>query len=485
MIPILNPNDMYSLDSHLINNIGIESKLLMENAAVYISNNLKEIVTIGSKILIICGPGNNGGDGLALVRHLHNEYKVSFVIVGNKENQSEDNKYNFNLLKSLDITESDINTVNFNDFDCIIDSIYGIGSRLPLDEVISEIIDSINKTKCLKIAIDIPTGLNSLNGIASESTFKSDYTYTMYAEKTGLLLNDGKDYSGDIIVMDLGIPRNVVVAYSNIFKYSELNSLRRENNTSKFNYGKCVVIAGSESMSGAAALTCNASISSGAGLVYLITTNKNYNILPEIITKVVNDYDESMLNNNDIKHLIDKSDSIVIGPGLGKSTEITNMINSILESYPNKKYIIDADAISILDLSKKYSQNITITPHLGEFANLLGKEKKDIIENLVDLVKETAFNMKINILLKGATSIISDGEEVILVSDGVPEMATAGSGDVLSGILGSQVNLDSNSKYLHIIANSALTHINAAKISLKNSSKLIASDIIKGLKCIK
>ncbi|MER3328307.1 MAG: NAD(P)H-hydrate dehydratase, partial [Candidatus Kapaibacterium sp.] len=290
------------------------------------------------------------------------------------------------------------------------------------------------------MAIDIPTGLDGNTGIAYISTFNADYTYTMYAEKTGLLLNDGKDYSGKVEVLDLGIPKSIINTYSKIYKYDKIKFLKRKNNTSKFNYGKSLVVAGSESMSGAASLTCNAAISAGAGLVYLITTEKHNCLYSEIITTKVSEYSSTILNNKEIQILIEKSDSIVIGPGLGKSIEINEMINSLIEKYPNKKYIIDADGISALDNNKLYNQNITITPHNGEFANLIGKKRLEIIDNLVDLVKDTAKKMKVNILLKGATSIISDGEEVILISDGGPELATAGSGDVLSGILGAQIN---------------------------------------------
>ncbi len=485
MIPILKPREMYSLDSYLINNVGIDSKLLMENAALYSSIKIREILPLKSKILILCGVGNNGGDGLALVRHLYNEYNVTYVVIGDRVRQTLNNKYNYDLLQTLDITENKHENLIFDNYDCIIDSIYGIGGKSPLQLELTNIIQSINKADCLKIAMDIPTGLDSETGIASESTFKADYTYTMYAEKTGLLLNDGKDYSGKVIVLDLGVPKRLIDSYSSIYKYNKIIYLERKSNTSKFDYGKCVIIAGSKNMSGAASLACNAAISAGAGLVYLITTHIHSSLFPEIITNEVSEYNKLMLLAEEIQPLLYKSDSIVIGPGLGKSNEITEMINSIILEYPNIRFIIDADGINALDYNKEYNQNITITPHIGEFAYLIGMNRLDIIDSLVDLVKETAKKMKVNILLKGPTSIISDGEEVIFVSDGIPKMATAGSGDVLSGILGAQVNQTISHNNLHTIANAALTHIYAAKHSLNSSNSIIASDIIKGLKCIK
>lgn len=485
MIPILTPKEMYSLDSYLISNVGNESKLLMENAAVYTSHKIREILPIKSKILILCGVGNNGGDGLALVRHLANYYAVSYVLIGDRVKQTIDNKYNYEILQKLNLVEVQFEDLNLNNFDCIIDAIFGIGGKSPLSEEVAEIIYKINETDCTKIAIDIPTGLDGETGIAYTTTFKADYTYTMYAEKNGLLLNDGKDYSGKVEVLNLGIPQRLINPYASIYKYNNILSLQRKHNTSKFDYGKCLVLAGSENMSGAAALTCNAAISTGAGLVYLITTNKHNSLYPEIIAYTVDEYNPNILNNSDIRKLLDNSNSIVIGPGIGKSNEISKLIVSIIDSYPNKKFIIDADGISALEYNSVYSKNITITPHIGEFANLIGKDRLEITDKLIILVKETASKMNINILLKGTTTIISDGEDVILVSDGIPEMATAGSGDVLSGILGAQVNHNLFSNFIELIANAALTHINAAKNALNNNHSLIASDIIKGLKCIK
>lgn len=484
MIPILTPKEMYSLDSHLINNVGIESKLLMENAAVYTSHKIRELLPLNSNILILCGVGNNGGDGLAIVRHLVNDYNVSYTLIGDISKQTNDNKYNYDILKGLMLEKKEKEDIHFNNYDCIIDSLLGIGGKPPLNEELTDIVLKANSSECIRIAIDIPTGLNSETGEAFPTTFKADYTFTMYAEKTGMLLNDGKDYCGKIITLDLGVPQRLISSYSKIQKYNTISLLKRNNNTSKFYYGKCIVIAGSESMSGAAALTCNSAISAGAGLVYLITTNIHYGLYPEIIAYEIDKYSTTILNYNNINELLNKSDSIVIGPGLGKSNEITEMINSIIDKYSDKKIIIDADGISSLECNMVYRQNITITPHLGEFANLIGSNRNDITNNLVTLVKETAKKMNINILLKGPTTIITDGEDVLFVSDGIPEMATAGSGDVLSGILGAQVNHNLCPTYLQIIANSALAHVNAAKMALISKNSIIATDIIKGLKCI-
>lgn len=484
MIPIIKPNEMYNLDSYLIDNVGIPSMLLMENAAFRSSSIINTILPAYSKILILCGIGNNGGDGLALVRHLNNNYKVEYLLVGDREKQSNDNKSNLQILINLGINEL-TDDLDYNTYDCIIDSLFGIGMKLPLKTEVSQLIEKVNSTKSLKIAIDLPTGLDSLTGKADISTFKADYTLTMYAGKTGLLLNDGKDYSGIVNVLDLGIPIEIIYKFSNFNKYIKYKHLIRKSNSSKFDYGKCLIIAGSESMSGAAALTANAAISAGAGLVYLCTTTVNQKLFPEIITKKIENYTTSIYKDLSFIEIVNKCDSIVIGPGLGKSESISNMVNYIIDNYKSKNIIIDADAISVLNINSKYNNNITITPHIGEFSNLIGIEREIVANLLPDIVMETAKKMNLNILLKGSTTVLSDGEELLFVSDGVPQMATAGSGDVLSGILGAQINHGICDNNLQNIANACLLHVEAAKYSLISKSNIVASDIIEGIKCIK
>lgn len=484
MLPIIKPKEMFELDSYLINNVGIPSLLLMENAASQSASYINNILPSNSKILIICGTGNNGGDGLALFRHLCNNYNVEYTIVGNKNKLSKENEINFTILNRMVFSEITDN-IDFNNYDCIIDSILGIGLKLPLKLELSELIKKINLSSAIKIAIDLPTGLDPLTGIADTNTFNADYTLTMYAEKTGLLLNDGKDYSGIIKSFELGIPKNIFFQHSNIRKYTQYKQLVRANNTSKFDYGKCLIIAGSENMPGAAELTANACISSGAGLVYLCTTSISNNIFSEIITYKVDEYSIDIFKESSLEELLNKCDSIVIGPGLGKSKIKSDLINYIIENYNSKNIILDADAITTLDYNKKYYSNITITPHIGEFSDLLSIDRKLIESKLPDIVQETAKKMNLNILLKGSTTIISDGEDLLFVAGGVPEMATAGSGDVLSGIIGAQINQNICGNSLQNIANACLLHIEATKYSLKDKYNIIASDIIEGIRCIK
>lgn len=485
MKPILKPKDMYELDTYLIEKIGIASNILMENAAVYSSNFINKKLKHNSKILILCGVGNNGGDGLALVRHLITNQNVNFIVIGDKSKFTNDSSINYNILKSLEINELALSKVNFSEYDCIIDALLGIGSRLPLKNDLKKLIQSVNETSALKFAIDVPTGLDAVTGIADKITFQANYTLTMYAAKTGLYLNDGKDFTGKVKVLNLGIPENTIHRFSSFKRFKQIRLLKRKNNSSKFDYGKCLVIGGSKNMKGAGVMSSNAAISAGAGIVYYCSTDIGDSIFPEIITLKIKRYDESIHNNMNFIDIAKKCNTIVVGPGLGKSNLNSGMINTLIDSYSDKIIIIDADGINALDSNRKYNNNIVITPHLGEFSNLIKKDIKQILNNLPVLVLNTAKKMNINILLKGPTSLISNGEEVIFVTDGIPQMATAGSGDVLSGILGAQLNQNLCGNLIENIANSTLNHIKASKLALKFKSNIIATDIIKGLKCIK
>lgn len=485
MIPIINPQQMYQLDDFLINNVRIPSLLLMENAALQSAYIINKLLKEMSSILILCGTGNNGGDGLSLVRQLHNIHNVDYTIVGKKEKFSIDAKTNFDILQNMNLFEINEKDILYEKYDCIIDAMLGIGSKSPLRSNLSEIIEKTKYSKSIKVSIDIPTGLDALTGVADNNTFTADYTLTMYAEKPGLLLNDGKDYSGQIITLDLSIANDIIDKFSTISKYNETKRLLRKNNTSKFDYGKCFIIAGSQYMSGAGALAANACITAGSGIVYLCTTKVNSNLYPENISFEVDSYSSEIFNDESIRSIIDNCGSIVIGPGVGKSDSIGEMLDYLISNYKDKYIIIDADAISYLNVDKVYTQNIIITPHIGEFSNLIEVSRTDLKSILVEKVKETAAKMNINIVLKGSTTIISDGEETLFVSEGMPEMATAGSGDVLSGIIGAHINQNICGNELENIANAVLTHINAAKYALESNNSIIASDIILGLKCIK
>ncbi len=483
MFPVLKPKEMYNLDEHLINVVGISEEKLMEGAALSCKAYIDGIIPKNSSVLVVCGTGNNGGDGLALARHLNNEHDINFAIVGDKAKLNNSANINYNILTNLEVNEVDLDIIIFDDYDVIIDSILGIGSNGYLNEKLCKLMQKINSTDSIRIAIDLPTGINPENGIVENGKcFKSDYTITMYSYKTGMLLNDGKDYCGKIFVADLGINSKLIQSQSTYKLFTNRVLLKKSNNSSKFDYGKVLIIAGSNEMPGAACLTANSAISSGAGLVYLFTPKKDINLYSEVICIEEKSFDNIFNGNYDY---INKVDSVVIGPGLGKNTKSEELVYKVIEKYTHTSLIIDADALNYIDINKTYSHNITLTPHIVEFARIIGVDTKTILKDIPSYVRETAKRMNLNILLKGPTTVISNGEDVVFVTNGIPEMATAGSGDVLSGILGAYINYNVFDKKSENIANAAFIHNESAQIALESKNNLIASDIYKAIQCIK
>jgi NAD(P)H-hydrate epimerase len=485
MKSLLTPEEMYDLDSYLIKNIGIPESSLMESAALSSVNIITNLYQSKKKILVLCGTGNNGGDGLAIARHLNTSQKVDFAIYGDKEKFNTLIKNNYEVNKRFGVNEIDIDNINFDDYDLIIDAILGIGSNGILKGKLKDLVNNVNSSSATKISIDIPTGLNPKNGIVEEDCIMSSHTITMYAYKTGLFLNSGKDYVGEVHLVDLGVPNHVINRHSSIKLFTDSVVIKKFNNSSKFDYGKLLIIAGSSEMPGAGCLASNSAISSGAGLVYLVSSGKDNNLYSEVIPISDDKFSDYINGKEDTIPYIQKVDSVIIGPGLGKNNYTESLISFILRRYSESSIIVDADALNYINIDKIYSKNIVLSPHIVEFSRIIRKDVKEIIKDLPKYVKEAAEKMNVNIILKGPTTIISDGKDVIFVINGIPNMATAGSGDILTGILGAYLHFNLFKTKLENIANSVYLHNEAAIIASSKKNTLIASDIYKAVQCLK
>ncbi|MFN3194723.1 MAG: NAD(P)H-hydrate dehydratase [Chlorobiota bacterium] len=485
MNSLLTPKEMYNLDSYLIKEIGIPESSLMESAANSCVNFIKKLYPSSKKVLVVCGTGNNGGDGLAIAKYLNVSYKVDFTIYGDKSSFNKLTENNYRINKSLDIKELELGNINFDEYDIIIDAILGIGSSGILNEELKILVNSINNSNSTRISIDIPTGLNPLNGLVKDKSIKSDFTITMYGYKTGLLLNSGKDFSGEIHIADLGVPKEIIDNHSSYRLFSGRKLLNKTNNSSKFDYGKILIIAGSYEMPGAGSLASNSAISTGAGLVYLISSGRDNNLYSEVIPISDDIYSDYINGKEDLIPYIKNINTVIIGPGLGKNNNTESLVSIILSKYNESSIIIDADALNYINIDNTYSNNIVLTPHIVEFSRIIRKDVKEILKDLPKSVKEAAKKMNVNILLKGPTTIISDGEDVIFVSNGIPNMATAGSGDVLTGILGAYLHFNLFNTKIENIANSVYIHNEAAILASTKNNTLIASDIYKAVQCLK
>lgn len=440
---IPNAIQMKNADQYTINTLNIPSLELMEQAAISCVEVLKENNFNLSHVCIVCGSGNNGGDGFAIARLLSNEgIKVSVVMAGNADRCTPETKHQIHRLLNTDVQI--INNYNFSDYTVIIDAIFGVGLSRTIEGRYYQLIEHLNCSSAVKISVDIPSGICADNGNVLGIAFKSDYTVTFQNRKLGHLIYPGKDYCGKVIVKDIGISNDsfknncdLAVIY-NPKEYRKMFPIRMAD-SHKGSYGKLLIIAGTKGMSGAAYMNALSAYMCGAGLVQIYTAEENRIILqtqlPEAIISTYNDYDDK-----ELLKLIQWADTICIGSGIG-TTDISRKIlkTVILES--EVPCVIDADGLNILSkhmwyLDKTKHKNFILTPHMKEMSRLSGLDIDTIKRNRVPIMTEFAEKYKVTCVLKDSITMVkSNGEYTVINTSGNSSMAKAGSGDVLAGII--------------------------------------------------
>lgn len=449
---ILTPEEMRAADRRAIEYYGVPSIVLMENAArssaIFIEKIIQEKKLNKPKFIFFCGSGNNGGDGFALARHLFDKYELIVYWIGDESKMTEETQMNFVSAKKLGIpiikleNEKDVEEINF-DADFIVDALIGVGGSEDIRGLAKGILRKLQEVSATKIAIDCPTGLNSLTGMANELCFRADYTITMFTYKLGLFVNQGPDYCGRVFVANLGVPNIIVsnIAKTYAFEKEDIKNFlpQRQRVSSKFDYGRVLIIAGSERYPGAACLTANASIKTGAGLTILASTSFHPALLPEVIRLPVPATDSGSISSKAYKLIeeeLEKCDSIAIGPGLTDSEESLTLVQKIILEYKERKRIVvDADGLRAIGTSFQLNKNIVLTPHAGELSRLIGESREVVEHSSYIKAKEWAKKLGCIIHLKYVPSVTTDGEESYLCLAGNPGLATGGSGDVLTGII--------------------------------------------------
>lgn len=484
------------IDDYAINNLNIPSIILMENAARSAADIIAMYISKTSKILVLCGLGNNGGDGHAIARHLYNNSycNIEIIVVGDIKKATIDNNINHRINKSMCLTinyinsKDDLNKLD-NKYDVVIDALVGIGGNHILKGILPQLIAIINRFEAIKFAIDISTGLNCNNGYSDVNSFVANHTITMFSPKIGLYINEGPKISGIIHNAYLGVSNQIIKTYSNnyILEESDIQVLKpkRKKVSSKFDFGRILIIGGSDKYSGAAALTSNACIKSGVGLVELFSTKFHTALLPEIIQirALSNSSGNLAYNNIDfLNTIISNYNVLVIGPGLSNDNESISLVKELIYNNLNKKIIIDADGLRAIELGRKLSKNIIITPHIFEFINTFQLNKNDVLSNPYHFAKLISIEYECIVLLKYIPTIITNGSESYYNIGGNNGMSTAGAGDVLSGIIAYfAAHYDSL-----LLAGSmgALIHSLVGDIyaSRYNVESLTASDLINHLK---
>ena len=455
---ILSIDEARSVDRHTSKELGIQSETLMRNAGNAVAEKVKKMLAVdsGIRVLLLCGKGNNGGDGYAAAELLVSWGFDCFIYSSVAQNQISGEAKTFHdrcAESGLEITyELKSSDISLSDFDLILDGLLGTGIKGQVRPDTAEWIYAINESNVPILSIDIPSGVNGDSGQISGSAVKADITVTLGFLKQGIVLEPGASLAGEITVADIGYPEE---AFDKLKTDKKLinHTLAKQSltpplpDTYKHRQGKVLVIAGSIGFTGACCLTSNGALRTGAGLV-IAAVPASLNIiyeskLTEVITAPLSDGGSGHFRLDDFAILEEKlewCDTLIIGPGLGTDNESLDFAKAVLDKC-SKPILIDADALRLfhgnLDLFGKLKSDFVITPHHGEAAQLLNVEKEVVAFDPFGFALEVSSKIGGTIVLKGAPTLVATDNSITANITGHQGLATGGSGDVLSGIIGS------------------------------------------------
>ncbi|MFL3006101.1 MAG: NAD(P)H-hydrate dehydratase [Candidatus Neomarinimicrobiota bacterium] len=448
------------------------------------------------EILVICGKGNNGGDGFAAASILKdNNYNVNIhTLVSEKEISGEGLKYFLECKKKGVLISFSLEIQNSSFPDLIIDGLFGTGLSRAISPKIFKYIQWVNQSNSKVLAIDIPSGLNGDTGEVCSIAVKADKTITFGYPKLGMILKKGPEYCGQIIEKDIGFPEisDTILGGISWTKFSEEKCKeflkKPELDNHKYTSGKVLIIAGSKGMTGAAILSTSAALRSGAGLT-ITTTPSSLNYIYETnliegITFSLPDEDRGYLDISHYDSIMEKvewADSVLIGPGLGRSKSTQLLIKKLVK-FIDKPLILDADGLfpfsdSLNKLSSKKTPLI-ITPHFGEFSRLINISVEDIISNFPTIMEDTLKVFNHTLLVKQVPMCIMKNNKAVLNITGNPGLATAGTGDILSGILASFLSSGLNSFDAATVGSFVQGKSSDKLLSSKGYRGQIASDLL-------
>jgi hydroxyethylthiazole kinase-like uncharacterized protein yjeF len=454
---VVSAQQMRDIDRFTIQQIGIPSLVLMENAGAAVVREVEKRWPCG-KVVVLAGPGNNGGDGLVIARHLRNKgYKVTVWLFGEKEKQSEDCKRQLEIMQNCGHAinfwkeeDSEALRADIGQATVIIDALLGTGTRGELRPPYPFVIEQLQHLQGAVVAVDIPTGVNSDTGEAAQYTVKADLTVTFAFPKWGHFLYPGADYVGELVVADISIPTMVIDRFALKDKVLTDAELReklpsRPRFSHKGTYGHVLVLAGSKEMTGAPVLSASAGLHTGCGLLTLAVPAP---ILPIVASRIsepvfwewpAEQGHFSCESHVLLKQRIASYDAIAVGPGLSTWEGGNNWLKEIIRTV-EVPLVLDADALNLLseDVSILRDKKgvIVLTPHPGEMSRLCGCTTTEIQKNRAHYARSFARDYNVYVVLKGTYTLIAAPDGTIVINPtGTAALAKGGSGDVLTGML--------------------------------------------------
>lgn len=441
---ILDTNQIRELDAYTIQHEPISSIDLMERASRAFVDWFTLHFPVTKKVGVVCGTGNNGGDGLAIARMLHEwEFPVQVWIVKGGAPESDDFRVNQKRLSEKIVQReirSETEDISFSGCDVLIDAIFGSGLSRPAAGVYASVIHLVNKAPALRIAVDIPSGLMA-DAPSSGPIVKADHTVTFQLPKLSFLFPETYAYTGDWETVDIGLHKDFIKKAEVKYFYTRMKDVRRilkvrKKHDHKGTFGHALLVAGSYGKMGAAVLASRAALRAGLGLLTTHIPKCGYNIIQSTVPEamVLVDHDEEIFTG---AREPGRYTTVAVGPGLGQDARTIQAFTKLLEEC-DKPMVLDADALNILSTNRHLlgllPAGSILTPHPKEFERLVGPWKNDF-ERLA-LQQQMAADFSVVVVLKGAHTAVATPEgEVYFNSTGNPGMGTAGSGDVLTGVL--------------------------------------------------
>lgn len=459
---VVTASEMAEIDRLAIENVGIPGDVLMENAGGKVAEVIVNHANIlpDAHVVILCGKGNNGGDGYVVARYLLDKgaqvTAISTNVCADLKGSAALNCENLHKLGvsvlQLDVRE---HVSLLQQAQLVVDALLGTGVTGPLRTDLAAIVEAVNSCGAPVVAIDLPTGMETDTGQVPGACIRADWTVTMGHLKRGLLFSPAREHAGQIFVADIGFPKKVaresgVRCYRINENYIRSVLPQRGRDSFKNRCGQVLVLAGSVGMTGAAVLTSNATLRAGAGLAVLgIPESLNPIVaakLTEVMTLPLPETEEQSLSFEATAALSEKlqwADVLAVGPGLTVHEDSIRLVKWLLQTC-DKPMVLDADALNCLqgagDSIRKSKADLVLTPHPGELSRLTGISTKEIVSDPVETVKKVAADLGVILVLKGAPTVVGSPDGYTFINaTGNPGMATAGMGDVLTGVLAGLV----------------------------------------------
>jgi NAD(P)H-hydrate epimerase len=504
---LVTSGEMKEIEKTTIEKYGVPASILMENAGANLTQAvLNEFGAVFYKrVCVLCGGGNNGGDGFVAARHLKSEgAAVRVFFTGDREKLPPESRQNFDICKNYGIgivplkSMADIEKhgADLMNCDMIIDALIGTGLKKDVEGFMAQLIVYVNSLNKYTVAADVPSGVDSDTGDVKGVAVHASLTVTFGLPKAGISVYPGLEYTGKLVVADINFPaellsaprKNVLITGGIVVPMMPY----RHPNANKGHFGPVLIIGGSMGMGGAAALAAKAALKSGAGIVTLAVPESLHDSIKagcdEVITVSLKETEDGCISGDNYERLMElaqKAKVTAIGPGIGRNRETQALVRRLVDGI-SKPLVLDADGINAVSEDKKclksIKKDVILTPHIGEMSRLTGIRIEEIIKDKFSVIRKFAAEFGVNVLLKDGRSMTADYEGNIYVNTtGNSGMATPGSGDVLTGVVAAlmahgliSVQAGITGSYIHGMAGDLL-------LSGMSEEGITASDILRNI----